>query len=75
LGKISRAQTTSARFWPKATTLSYFPTSRVPCGINRFSPVTVSQTFSVTDAMVAPGKSEFKPVIRLAGMIDPAMTA
>ena len=37
-----RSQTTSARDWPNATTLSYLPMTREPCGINICCPVTVS---------------------------------
>jgi hypothetical protein len=37
-------------------------------------PVTVSKTFSVTEAIVSPGRSDWMPVTSAAGMMEPAMS-
>ncbi len=50
------------------------PISRAPCGIRTVRPVALSRTFSVSCATSIPGRSELSPVIRLAGMILPAVS-
>src|SRR3546814_12081719 len=40
--------------------------------MSRLRPVTLSETFSVTCAVTSPGKSELRPVIKLAAMTLPA---